>query len=82
MDTETAVSYQAAVPGSPVLARSGREIGTLLRNPDWVQLAEAFGAVGIATKGADDLVPALRDAFTADAPVVVSCPIPRLPNPF
>jgi hypothetical protein len=29
MDTETAVSYQAAVPGSPVLTRSGREIGTL-----------------------------------------------------
>ncbi len=29
MDTETAVSYQAAVPGTPVLTRSGREIGTL-----------------------------------------------------
>ena len=63
-------------------AAGGIEIGTLLRNPDWVQLAEAFGAVGIATEGADDLVPALRDAFAADAPVVVSCPIPRLPNPF
>lgn len=29
MDTEMAVSYQAAVPGTPVLTRSGREIGTL-----------------------------------------------------
>jgi hypothetical protein len=29
MDTETAVSYQAAVPGTPVLTRSGTEIGTL-----------------------------------------------------
>jgi hypothetical protein len=29
METDTAVSYQAAVPGSPVLTRSGREIGTL-----------------------------------------------------
>jgi hypothetical protein len=29
METETAVSYRAAVPGSPVLTRSGREIGTL-----------------------------------------------------
>lgn len=29
MDTETAVSYQAAVPGTPVLSRSGTEIGTL-----------------------------------------------------
>ena len=29
METDAAVSYQAAVPGSPVLARSGKEIGTL-----------------------------------------------------
>jgi hypothetical protein len=29
METETAVSYRAAVPGSPVLTRSGKEIGTL-----------------------------------------------------
>jgi hypothetical protein len=29
MATETAVSYLAAVPGSPVLTRSGKEIGTL-----------------------------------------------------
>ena len=29
METDTAVSYRAAVPGSPVLTRSGREIGTL-----------------------------------------------------
>ena len=29
METETAVSYRAAVPGAPVLTRSGKEIGTL-----------------------------------------------------
>ena len=29
MEPDTAVSYQAAVPGSPVLTRSGKEIGTL-----------------------------------------------------
>ena len=29
MDTETAVTYQAAVPGTPVFTRSGKEIGTL-----------------------------------------------------
>jgi hypothetical protein len=29
MDTEPAVSYRAAVPGTPVLTRTGREIGTL-----------------------------------------------------
>ena len=29
METDAAISYQAAVPGSPVLTRSGKEIGTL-----------------------------------------------------
>ena len=29
METDAAISYQAAVPGSPVLTRSGQEIGTL-----------------------------------------------------
>jgi hypothetical protein len=29
METEPAVSYQAAVPGTPVLTRTGNEIGTL-----------------------------------------------------
>jgi hypothetical protein len=29
METETAVTYQAAVPGTPVFTRSGKEIGTL-----------------------------------------------------
>lgn len=29
MDTEPTVSYRAAVPGTPVLTRTGKEIGTL-----------------------------------------------------
>ena len=29
MDTEPAVSYHAAVPGTPVFTRTGKEIGTL-----------------------------------------------------
>jgi hypothetical protein len=29
MDTEPAVSYRAAVPGTPVLTKTGTEIGTL-----------------------------------------------------
>lgn len=31
MGTETALSHQAAVPGTPVFTRSGKEIGTLER---------------------------------------------------
>lgn len=60
----------------------GREIGTQLRNPDWVALARAFGIDAVAVSGPEDLGPAVRDACAADAPVVVACPIPRLPSPF
>ena len=60
----------------------GREIGTELRNPDWVQLAGSFGVPGVAVSGPDQLGPALREACAADGPVLIACPIPRLPSPF
>ena len=59
----------------------GREIGTALRNPDWVQLAESFGVHGVAVTGPEQLGPALREACAADGPVLIACPIPRLPSP-
>lgn len=60
----------------------GREIGTRLRNPDWVALARAFGIEGVAVSGPDALGPAVREACASGEPVVVACPIPRLPSPF
>jgi acetolactate synthase-1/2/3 large subunit len=60
----------------------GREIGTALRNPDWVQLAGSFGIAGVAVPGPEQLGPALREACAADGPVLIACPIPRLPSPF
>ena len=41
----------------------GRVIGTRLHNPDFVKLAEAYGAQGIKLAGHRDLGPALRDAL-------------------
>ncbi|MFM8303517.1 MAG: thiamine pyrophosphate-binding protein [Actinomycetota bacterium] len=60
----------------------GREIGTELRSPDWVQLAGAFGVDAVALTGPDQLGPAVRDACAAGTSVLVACPIPRLPSPF
>jgi acetolactate synthase-1/2/3 large subunit len=60
----------------------GRELGTLLRNPDWVKFAESFGASATAVKGLDQLEAAIRDAVTATGPVVIACPMDRLPSPF
>ncbi len=60
----------------------GREIGTLLRNPDFARYAEAFGAAGVRLPGAGDLKAALAEALDADTTVVIEVPIDRLPSPF
>jgi hypothetical protein len=49
MDTETAVSYQAAVPGTPVLTRTGREIGTLEHVLE-VPSLDLFDGIVVATE--------------------------------
>jgi len=48
METDTAVSYQAAVPGSPVLTRTGKEIGTLEHVLE-VPSLDLFDGIVIAT---------------------------------
>jgi acetolactate synthase-1/2/3 large subunit len=60
----------------------GREIGTALRNPDWVALAGAFGVDAVAVSGPEQLGPAVREACAANTSVLVACPIDRLPSPF
>jgi acetolactate synthase-1/2/3 large subunit len=60
----------------------GRVIGTRLHNPDFVQLAEAYGAVGVKLDSHQDLGDALRNALRAQRPVVIEVPIPNLPPPF
>jgi acetolactate synthase-1/2/3 large subunit len=49
----------------------GRWGETELANPDFVKLAEAFGARGVKVKGLDDLGEAIRAGFAADRPTVV-----------
>lgn len=60
----------------------GREIGTTLRNPDWVQFAESFGAHGAHAESLDELEAAIAHAVALDRPSVISHPIDRLPSPF
>jgi acetolactate synthase-1/2/3 large subunit len=60
----------------------GREIGTVLRNPDFARFAESFGADGIALRGTSELEPALREAIANDRPTVIEVPMDRLPSPF
>ncbi len=44
-------------------------------NPDFVKLAESFGALGLRVKKTDDLPKVLKKAFTYDGPVVIDCPV-------
>lgn len=60
----------------------GRTIGTRLHNPDFVKLAEAYGALGMSLGSHKELGDALRSALAAQRPVVIEVPIPNLPPPF
>lgn len=60
----------------------GRTIGTELLNPDFAQLAEVYGALGIKLADRRDLGPALHDALRAERPAVIEVPMPNLRPPF
>ncbi|MFO8060727.1 MAG: thiamine pyrophosphate-binding protein [Bacillota bacterium] len=51
--------------------RFGREIGTDICNPDFVELAEAFGGRGRRLTDAAQLPSVLNEAFSADGPTIV-----------
>ena len=59
----------------------GRYIGTRLLNPDFVQLAESFGAVGLRSTP-EDLTSALEEALAAQEPVVLEVALPNMMPPF
>lgn len=59
----------------------GRVIGTQLHNPDFVKLAESFGAVGMRAQP-EEFGPALRQALAARRPVLLEVPIPTRVPPF
>ena len=55
----------------------GRLIGADLVNPDFVKLAESFGAVGYRAANPGELKTRLERAFKDDAPVVIEVPVER-----
>ncbi len=44
-------------------------------NPDFVKFAESFGLRGYRIEKAEDLVPALKDAFRQPVPSIIDCPV-------
>jgi acetolactate synthase-1/2/3 large subunit len=53
----------------------GRVVGTQLHNPDFVQLAHAFGAWGVRAQGAAELGDALRAAQQQSGPALIEVPV-------
>ena len=53
------------------LRRFGKRIGVELVNPDFVQFAESYGAIGMRVENMDDFRPMLEKALSLDKPVLV-----------
>ena len=58
----------------------GKVIATDLRNPDFVRMAESFGAAGERADGPDALEAALRRAFDRSGPTVIEVPYSSAPH--
>jgi acetolactate synthase-1/2/3 large subunit len=58
----------------------GRRAAVSFDNPDFVQLAESFGARGYAIEAAADLAPTLRKALDDEAVSVIACPVDYTEN--
>jgi acetolactate synthase-1/2/3 large subunit len=59
-----------------------RLIATDLLNPDFVRLAESFGAWGLRATSPEQLAGALRDALAANVPAVIEVPVGPMPDPW
>jgi len=59
----------------------GRYLGTDLLNPDFVRLAESFGAIGLRAKP-EELESSLQEALAAKKPVVLEIALPNWMPPF
>ncbi len=55
--------------------RFGRTIAVDFGNPDLVALAESFGAKGFRVSQSTELRSCLAEAFKAERPVVIDCPV-------
>jgi len=60
----------------------GRTIGVDLHNPDFMKLAEAYGARGMRADRLEDLSELLQDAIAGNKPTLLEVPVGMMPTPF
>ena len=61
---------------------NGRVIGAELHNPDFVKLAEAYGANGVRAHTPEELESSIRKCLTYDVPSLIEVPVGPMPTPF
>jgi acetolactate synthase-1/2/3 large subunit len=62
------------------MKKFGRFYGVEFGNPDFIKVAEGFGAMGLRLRTAADFEPMLREALTRDVPVIIDIPIDYTDN--
>ena len=60
----------------------GRVIASELHNPDFVDFARSFGALGLRVHTPGELRKALDEAFAAELPVLIEVPVDEMPAPW
>ena len=59
-----------------------RTIASDLVNPDFVKLAQSFGARGLRVRAPDELRAALRTAFAEPGPTLIEVPVAEMASPW
>ncbi len=59
-----------------------RVIATDLRNPDFVRLAESFGAQGLCAHTPQEVRQAIRKGLATKEPTIVEIPVGEMPSPW
>ncbi|MEC8388931.1 MAG: thiamine pyrophosphate-dependent enzyme [Pseudomonadota bacterium] len=64
------------------LEHDGKVIASDLTNPDFVKLAESFGALGLRADGPEGLRAALKQAFKQRGPAIIEVPVGEFTEPW
>ena len=64
------------------LEHDGKVIASDLTNPDFVKLAESFGALGLRADGPEGLRTALKQAFKQRGPAIIEVPVGEFTEPW
>ncbi len=62
------------------ISQFGRTSHVDFDNPDFVRLAESFGAVGLRIGKTEELLPTLRKALESDSVTIIDCPVDYAEN--